>query len=123
VGESVYAMAKHKFIIVKEYAIIIAHAMMIRPDATMKDITTIITHPQVLAQRKRTLAQKYPHLEKTSGEGELIDHAKVAKLLSEKKLPKHIAVMGSSILADMYKLQVVDDNLQDAKENWTSFLL
>jgi arogenate dehydrogenase (NADP+), plant len=123
VGESVHAMAKYKFQIVEEFAIKIAHALMIRKDATLHDITTIMTHPQVLAQCKNTLLQKYPSLQQTSGEGELIDHALVAKQLSDKILPKEIAVMGSKVLGELYDLTVVETDLQDLKENYTSFLL
>ncbi len=123
VGESVEAMARYKFRIIDEFAIIIAHALMIRPDATLSGITTIITHPQVLAQCKTTLAQKYPNLKKTSGKGQLVDHALVAKRLAEGKLPKDVATMGSDILAKIYGLKVVENNLQDAKENYTSFLV
>ncbi len=96
---------------------------MIRSDAEYSEVTTIMTHPQVLAQCKTTLPQKYPHLLQTSGTGELIDHANVAKQLGGKKLPKHVATMGSKILAELYGLKVVEDNLQDAQENYTSFLL
>lgn len=123
VGESVEAMAKYKFTIIEEFAIIIAHALMIRDDANYSEITTIMTHPQVLAQCKSTLLQKYPHLKQTSGEGELVDHANVAKHLAAHKLPKSTAVMGSKILAELYNLKIVEDNLQDAQENYTSFLL
>lgn len=123
VNESIEAMAKYKFNIVEQYAIKIAHALMIRKDASLKDITTIMTHPQSLAQCKQTLSQKYPNLKQTSGEGELVDHALVAKHLSEKKLPKNIATIGSKVLAKIYDLQIVEDNLQDLKENYTSFLL
>ena len=96
---------------------------MIRKDATLKDITEIMSHPQVFAQCKKTLEQKYPHLKLVSGEGELIDHALVAKQLGEEKLPKNIATMGSKLLAELYGLTVVEDNLQDLQENYTSFLL
>lgn len=123
VTESIQSMAKHKFEIIEEFAIIISHALMIRKDAALKDITTIMTHPQVLAQCKTTLVQKYSHLELTSGEGELIDHALVAKLLGENKLPQNIATMGSRVLADLNDLQIIEENLQDMKENYTSFLL
>lgn len=123
VGESVEAMAKYKFTIVEEFAIKIAHALMIRDDATYAEVTTIMAHPQVFAQCKNTLPQKYPHLKLISGEGELIDHANVAKHLAAHKLPKHIAVMGSKVLAELYNLKIVEDNLQDAQENYTSFLL
>lgn len=123
VGESIHAMAKYKFHIVEEFAIKIAHTLMIRKDATLHDIKTIMTHPQVLAQCKNTLLQKYPNLQQTSGEDELIDHALVAKQLSEKILPKDIAVMGSKVLAELYDLTIVETDLQDLKENYTSFLL
>lgn len=122
VGESVEAMAAYKFKIIEEFSIKISHALMIRMDARLSDIDTIMTHPQVLAQCRDSLAKKYPNLKQTSGEKELIDHAVVAKELSEGKLPKNIAVMGSKVLGEIYGLQMVEDNLQDAKENYTSFL-
>lgn len=123
VNESIQAMAKYKFTIVEEYAIKIAHALMIKKGTTFHHIDTIMTHPQVLAQCKETLFQKYPHLKQISGEGELIDHALVAKALSEGTIPTNIATMGSKVLAELYNLHIVEENLQDLKENYTSFLL
>lgn len=123
VGESVEAMARYKFSIVEEFAIIIAHALMIRDDAQFSDINTVMAHPQVFAQCKSTLKRKYPELELTSGKGELIDHANVARQLGAHKLPKNVATMGSKVLAGLYDLQIVEDNLQDADENYTSFLM
>ncbi len=122
VDESLHAMAKYKFKIVDEFAIKISHALMIRPDANFSGVTTVMTHPQVLAQCQKTLAQKYPRLHQTSGVGILIDHAVVAKKLGEKKLPTHTATMGSKLLAQLYGLTIVEDNLQDLKENYTTFL-
>ncbi len=66
--------------------------------------------------------EKYPNLKQTSGEGELIDHAKVAQFLAQGKLPKNIAVMGSKVLAEIYDLKIVEDNLQDLTDNFTGFL-
>ena len=123
VGESVQAMTKYKFKIVKEFAIQIAHALMIRSDADFSDVTTIMTHPQVLAQCRGNLAQKYANLVKTSGKGVLIDHATVAKRMSEGKIDKNIATMGSDILAQIYGLKIVENNLQDLQNNFTSFLI
>lgn len=122
VEESIFAMAKYKFNIVEQFAIKIAHALMIINDAKISDITTIMSHPQVFAQCKKTLQEKYPNLEKVSGKKELIDHAVVAKYLYLHKLPKNVAVMGSKTLASLYNLKVIEDNLEDAKENYTSFL-
>jgi arogenate dehydrogenase (NADP+), plant len=122
VDESVQAMAAYKFRIVDQFAIKISHALMIRSDADLSEVTTIMTHSQVLAQCKQTLAQKYPQLKQTSGKGNLIDHAVVAKKLGEKKFPKHIATMGSKVLAQLYDLKIIEDDLQDLKENYTTFL-
>lgn len=122
VDESINAMAKYKFNIIDQYAIKISHALMIRKDVKLEQIDRIMSHPQVFAQCKSTLLEKYPHLKQVSGDKDLIDHAVVAKYLSEGKLPKKIAVMGSKVLADLYNLVVIEDNLQDAKENYTSFL-
>lgn len=123
VGESIQAMANYKFKIIEEFAIKISHALMIRRDVKFSQVSTIMTHPQVLAQCQGTIQKKYPNLKQTSGEKKLIDHAVVAKYLSEGKLPKNIATLGSKVLAEIYNLQIIEDNLQDAKENCTSFLL
>lgn len=122
VGESIEAMAKYKFNIIEEFVIKIAHALMVRKGSPISAIDTIMSHPQVFAQCKDTLAKKYADLKKVSGEKELMDHAVVAKQLAEGKLPKNIAVMGSKVLAGIYDLDIIEDNLQDAKENYTSFL-
>lgn len=122
VDESIQAMAKYKFKITEQFEIKISHALMIRLDAEFSQITEIMSHPQVFAQCKDTLARKYPNLKLASGEGDLIDHAMVAKELGAKKLPKNVATMGSKILAELYGLKIIEDNLQDAKENYTGFL-
>lgn len=122
VEESIHAMAKYKFKIVDQLAIKISHALMIREDTDISEITQIMTHPQVLAQCRQTLAQKYPQLIQTSGSGILVDHAMVAKRMAQKKIPKYIATMGSKVLAHLYGLKIVEDNLQDLKENYTTFL-
>lgn len=123
VNESVAAMAKYKFTIIEEFGITISHTLMIRPDVKLSDIREVMSHPQVFAQCKNTLNNKYPQLKLTSGEGELIDHANVAKHLAANELPKTTAVMGSKVLADIYDLSIVETNLQDAADNYTSFLM
>ncbi len=123
VNESIQAMSKYIFKIVDQFSIEIAHALMIRKDTSFIEVDTIMTHPQVLLQYKLNLDQKYPQLKQTSGTGDLIDHSNVAKYLSINKLPKNIATMGSNILAEIYGLKIVEDNLQDRKDNLTTFLI
>ena len=122
VGESIEAMAAYKFKIVDQFSIKISHSLMIRQDAELADIKEIMAHPQVFAQCKNSLEEKYPGLKKISGEGKMIDHALVAKELGGLKLPKNIATMGSKVLADIYNLKIVEEDLQDVKDNYTTFL-
>jgi arogenate dehydrogenase (NADP+) len=122
VGESVQAMANYRFNIVEEYAIKIAHALMISPGVDFNKVDTIMTHPQVLKQCKTNLSFKYERLKQTSGEGDLVDHAKVAELMSQGKMSPNIATMGSKVLAKIYGLTLIEENLQDLHENYTSFL-
>jgi len=122
VGESVAAMARYRFGIVEEFAIKISHALMIAPGADFSKVDTVMAHPQVLRQCRTNLEKKYSNLRQTSGEGDLIDQAKVAELLGSGALSDTIATMGSRTLAEINGLRVVEDNLQDLDENFTSFL-
>lgn len=122
VGESVTAMARYRFAIVEEFAIKIAHALMTSATADFATVDTVMTHPQVLAQCRHSLARRYPSLRQASGDGDLIDHARVAELLGKGELAPTIATMGSRVLADLHGLRVVADDLQDLDENYTSFL-
>jgi len=123
VHESIEAMAQFNFEIIAEISIKIAHALIRRGDADISEIDTIMTHPQVLKQCAKNLSRKYPNLRQLSGEGELIDHAKVSELMAQKRMPENIATMGSRRLAELHGLSVIEDNLQDLDENWTNFLL
>lgn len=123
VTESVRAIASYRFKIVEEFGIKIQHYLMKHKDSKLEEIDTIMTHPQVLKQCKSTLEKKYPNLTKISGEGDLIDHAMVAKAIADKQLGKNIVIMGPKILSEIYDLDIIEGNLQDDKENFTSFLM
>ncbi len=122
VEESVEAMASQRFRIIEQFSIKIAHAMMTRPEVALEDIDTIMTHPQVLKQCKRNLEEKYSRLKLTSGTGDLVDHSNVAAHLAAGKLPATTGTMGSKVLAEIYGLRLVEENLQDLDQNFTSFL-
>ncbi|MDZ4835279.1 MAG: prephenate dehydrogenase/arogenate dehydrogenase family protein [Candidatus Melainabacteria bacterium] len=122
VTETVLATARYRFDIIEEFGIKIAHALMIAGDADFNEVDTIMTHPQVLKQCHTNLEMKYSKLKQTSGEGDLVDHAKVAELLGKGEMPKNIATMGSRTLASINNLKIVEDNLQDLDSNFTSFL-
>ena len=117
VWESARALAKYKVSIISEFYIPIAHHLMILPNVEFKEITTIMAHPQVFKQCKKTLNKKYPKLKQVVGKNDLIDTAKAAEALAKGKLPKTTAVLGPIALSTIYNLKVVDENLQDLKNN------
>ena len=123
VQESVQAMAQYKFRIMAEFAIPIRHFLMKRWDSKAEAITTIMTHPQVTKQCRQNLNKKYSQLKLISGDGELIDHAKAAQELAAGRLSNEIAVIGSKTLAEIYDLEIIDQDLQDNQTNLTSFFL
>lgn len=123
VQESTHAMARYRFKIHEEFGILITHHLMKRKDVHFSEIKTIMAHDQVFKQCHTKLLKKYPsHIQKV-GEGDYIDHAKVAWGLAKGILPKHIAVLGPRILARLYDFDIVDENLQDSKENYTTFFM
>jgi prephenate dehydrogenase len=123
VQESVQAMANYKFKIESEFQIKIEHCLMKRKDVALDQITQIMTHPQVIKQCQQNIEQRLSDYELISGEGELIDHAKVAEQLSRGEIDQTIAVMGPKKLAEIYDLEVVMSGLQDSKNNLTSFMM
>lgn len=123
VGESINAMAKYKFRIIDEPEILVRHFLMKRKEVPFEKITTIMAHPQNFSQCKSTLSRKYPHLKLKSGKRDLVDTAKAASFLAAGKLPGSTAILGPRILSTQYGFTIIDEDLQDIKDNITGFLL
>jgi len=121
--QSVKAMINFRFKVVDKITILIRHFLMKRKDVDLKDISQIIAHPQVFAQCQNNLKKKYPHLKLISGKKEMIDTAKAAKALAEGRMDKRTAVLGPKILSQIYNFDIVDEDLQDDKNNRTTFFL
>ncbi len=122
VHESIAAMARYRFEIVEEFAIKIRHCLMISPQSSLEEIESIMAHPQVFRQCRTNLEKKYSKLNLVSGEGELIDHAKVAELIASGEISSRTATMGSISLAALHGLRIIEEDLQDLHDNYTSFL-
>ena len=123
VQESTYAMAKYRFAISEEFSIHIRHFLMKRRDTSISDITTIMAHDQVFKQCKQTLIQRHPQYILKVGTGDYIDTAKAAEGLARGKIQKNTAILGPRILAEMYGFDIIDENLQDSKNNLTTFFM
>ncbi len=123
VEESTQAMAKYKFKIVEEFQILIRHFLMKRKDVDVRQIKTIMAHPQNFVQCKNTLAKKYSDLRLISGQGDLLDTARCAEALAKSKINKNTAILGPKILTEIYNLEIIAEDLQDSKDNLTMFFL
>jgi len=123
VQESTHAMARYRFKIHEEFAIKIAHYLMKRKDVQISEIEEIMAHDQVFKQCKDTLKRKYSNLVQKIGLGDYVDTAKVAWGISHGALPKNTAVLGSRILSEIYSFDIIDENLQDGTENFTTFFI
>ena len=122
VHESMKAMGQHTFTIAEDFSIPISHALMIRKDARLEDIDTVMAHPQALRQCQARLKSDYKKVKLVSGEGSLIDASEVAQRLGKGELGKNIATLGCRVLADIYGLSIVREGLQDSSDNRTTFV-
>jgi len=122
VQESVEAMKKHKFEIICQYDLKVAHTLMMSPKAKIEELNTVVAHPQALKQCKEHL-KKYPHLKQFSGEGDLVDPSLWAKNLNKGKFALSHAILGNKRMAELNKLKIIQENMQDSEDNFTTFVL
>lgn len=125
VEETAEAITKfrNKFQVEKEFSMKIQHYLMKHKDIETNAIKLVMAHPQVLKQCAKNLQAKYPQLSTISGERDLIDTATVASSLASGNLAKATAILGPKALAKIYNLKIIDSNLQDDQENFTTFWL
>jgi len=118
VVESVYAMSRHIFEIKKMFEIDVQHCLLARPKINVGDIKKIASHPQALKQCRMYLKRKWENVELR----EYSDTASAAKDLGREILSSDTAVIAPRICADLYKLDVLEEGIQDLKFNFTTFI-
>jgi prephenate dehydratase len=123
VDETINAIAEYRAKVAAKMAIEISHSLMKKKGVDCETIDTICAHPQVFAQCRQNLAKSFPQLKLVSGEGDMIDTAAAAAALAAGKLPDTTAILGPEVLADLHDFDVVIRNLQDQKDNFTTFLI
>ena len=116
--EAVHAMAKHNFSIKKIFEIDVHHCLLVRKGAKADKIKTITSHDQAIKQCRMYLKRVWPKVKIK----EYADTAKAAEDLAKGKLPASTAVIASRAAAHVYKLEVLEESIQDLKFNYTSFI-
>ncbi|CAM1360560.1 Prephenate dehydratase [Tenacibaculum soleae] len=103
--------------IVGEEYLNIHHHLMALPNQTIKDIDEVCSHPMALLQCKEFL-KKHPHIKLV----EDVDTAEVAKRIAKNNL-KGVAAIAPKIAADIFGLNVIEDDIQTMKDNATRFVI
>jgi prephenate dehydratase len=116
--EAVYAMSKHLFTIKNIFEINVHHNLLVKKGVVAGKIRQITSHDQALKQCRMYLKRIWP----TTDIKEYPDTAKAAADLAAGKLPKTTAVIASRAAAKRYKLDILEESIQDLKFNYTSFI-
>ena len=117
VSENYDLMVEYDNCIVGEQIIRIDHALLALKDAKMEDITDIYSHPQALMQCSRYL-DAHREWEKHSCKNTAMASQKVKE---DGKI--HKAAIASKLNAKIYGLHVLEQAIQDNKDNYTRFII
>ena len=90
---------------------------MALPRQTIKSIKEVWSHPMALLQCKEFF-KKHPHIKLV----EDVDTAEVAKRIAKENI-KGIAAIAPKIAAEIFGLQVLEDDIQTIKDNSTRFVI
>ena len=116
--ESINALAGHKCEIVEMFYVPISQNLLVIPGTLLGNITEIHSHPQALRQCKDFLAEHFW----TRPLVEADDTAESARRLTDGKLPDSVAVIAAKSCAEIYGLEIIQEDIQDLKNNLTLFL-
>jgi len=103
--------------IIAEVGLRIVHNLIALPGTSLKDVREAYSHPVALAQCSRFFA-RHPQIKKKV----FYDTAGAVKMLAEKK-PAGAAAIASRVAASVYKARILQEHLEDHRENYTRFLL
>tara|TARA_B100001996_G_scaffold373078_1_gene350192 strand:+ start:622 stop:1464 length:843 start_codon:yes stop_codon:yes gene_type:complete len=111
-----YLLPKYKLQIHGEHFQKVEHNLIAKPNAEIKDIKFVRSHSQAIGQcQKIIMNNKYKTIISA-------DTAGSAKELSDGK-DKSIAAIASKLSAEIYKLKILKENIEDEKGNVTRFLI
>jgi prephenate dehydratase len=111
-----YLLPKYKLQIYGEYFLNVEHNLLCKPEATIKDIKYVRSHAQAIGQCQIIINKnKFKSIISA-------DTAGSAKDLAEGN-DTNIAAIASEFSAQIYKLKVLEKNIEDEKGNVTRFLI
>ncbi|MEK7309718.1 MAG: prephenate dehydratase [Planctomycetota bacterium] len=102
--------------VIGEIKLPIHHALLALSETDYREIKAVYSHPQALAQCRGFLSRN--NLEPIP----FYDTAGAAKMISEAS-PKSAAAIASKSCAELYNLEIIKDEIEDDKSNFTRFLI
>ena len=111
-----YLLPKYKLQIHSEYFLNVEHNLLCKPEANISDIRYVRSHAQAIGQCQNIINKKNFKSIVSA------DTAGSAKDLSEGD-DKSIAAIASGLSAEIYKLKILEKNIEDEKGNVTRFLI
>lgn len=108
---------KHNLHIIDEEYLNIHHHLMALKGQNIQDIKEVWSHPMALLQCK-DFFKNYPHIKLV----EDVDTAEVAKRISKENLVG-IAAIAPKIAAEIFDLDIIEDEIQTIKDNSTRFVI
>lgn len=103
--------------IIGEQHLYISHVICALPGQTLDELIEVNSHPMALMQCEQYLL-RYPNLKMV----ETSDTAGSAQYIAENKIKGHAAVCGK-YAAELYGLNILDEDIQTNKRNFTRFLI
>ena len=111
-----YLLPKYKLQIYSEHFQKVEHSLLVKPEATIKDIKYIRSHAQAISQCQEIIKKNKFKIIISA------DTAGSAKDLSESN-DLSIAAIASNLASEIYKLKVLQKNIEDESGNVTRFLI
>jgi arogenate/prephenate dehydratase len=118
-GGSIHAvydlLLRYRLHIVGETSVAVNHCLLALPGTRLQDVTRVLSHPQALAQVDG-------YLRKLRVVKEAVDDtAGAAQMVAAQKL-EGVAAVASRRAAELYGLEILDEGIQDFKDNVTRFI-
>jgi len=116
VVQSYELLMTHDLRVRAEYILRVRHALMVVPGTDSASLVRVRSHPQALSQCERYLARRglepVPHF----------DTAGSARDLAQDPEPG-MGVIASTLAAELYGLEIVDQEIEDMPFNYTRFFI
>jgi len=108
---------KYDVKIIGEIILPIKHSLLARPDMKLEEVSSIISHPQALAQCRYYLEKILPQANLV----EVSSTAEAVKQVSQSKEPWAAIAMANT--AEKYGLKILDQEVNDYTSNETRFIV